>query len=215
MKKDQFDSTRRRFLILSSSATLLGLMPKRSYANIIREMEGEVWVNQALATQETLIKPGDMIKTGAKSRIIFVMGEDVYKLGARSILQLNSNNDENSFAKTMRLVTGTLMGVFSKGEKKIEVPTAAIGIRGTGLFLKIESNSTYFCTCYGETEIVTTGLTPHHQPVATVYHKAYSISHDSNNPLLTADQLRDHQDKELYHLESLIGRKPPIGFKSK
>ncbi|HEC86216.1 MAG: hypothetical protein DRR08_10905 [Candidatus Parabeggiatoa sp. nov. 2] len=199
---------RRRFLTLSASATLLGFMPRLSYASQIREMRGKVWVNNRLATLDTPIKPGDTIKTGANSRVIFIIGDDVYKLGARSTLRLRYSG--NRFVNAMRLISGTLLGVFGKGRKTIDSPTATLGIRGTGLFIKIEPNSTYFCTCYGETEIYTRGTQIRKQYMTATHHMAYSISHDAQNPRIYSDIMKDHTDDELYYLESLVGRKPPI-----
>lgn len=118
-KYEQSNLTRRGFLTLSAATSLLGLIPVVSYANIIHEMRGKVWVNNLTATSTTMIKPGDTVKTGENSRIIFVMGEDVYQLGSWSTLRLRGD-EENSWMNTMRLLNGTLMSVFSKGERIIQ-----------------------------------------------------------------------------------------------
>lgn len=209
MHEDHFYSTRRRFLTLSS-ATLLGFIPVCGYAKIIQKLEGKVWVNEQQAELTTPIKPGDTITTGADSQIVFIIGEDVYHLGAHSRLRLRWHED-NRFVGLMHLVSGVFMGVFGAGEKEIQTPAATIGIRGTGFFFNIHPESTYFCTCYGKTEIVTTGEQPQHQQVQASHHKAYHIAHDK--PIITPAEMRDHSDKELVYLESLVGRKAPPGFK--
>jgi len=211
MRDDKRNFSRRRFLTLSASASLLGLMPRLSYANVIREMHGKVWVNNRLITKDTPIKPGDTVKTGVKSQIIFVIGDDVYKLGAHSTLRLRYNPG-NRFVNAMRLVSGTLLGVFGKGRKTIQSPTVTLGIRGTGLFLKVEPHNTYFCTCYGETEIYTHDK-PQLQFVSTTHHTAYSINHNVEQPKVFSDTMKYHTDEELHYLESLVGRKPPASFK--
>jgi len=216
MPNDQLNSSRRRFLAVSASATLLGLMPEFSYASVIRTMQGQVWVNSVLATLNTVIKPGDIVKTGANSQVIFVIGDDVFKLGARSILRLRYNPGF-SIVNAMRLISGSLLGVFGKrdGNRVIETQTATIGIRGTGLFLETNPNNTYFCTCYGDTEIITHGSNRQIKPVNAAYHKAYSISrHDAHNTAIASDTMKAHTDDELYYLESLVGRQPPASFKS-
>jgi hypothetical protein len=215
MQNDKLNFSRRHFLTLSTSATLLGLMPGLCYANIIRKMYGKVWINNAPATLDTLIEAGDTIKTGANSQVIFIMGDDVYKLGARSTLRLRYNPDESSIVKAMRLFSGTLMGVFGKSDdgKVIESPTATMGIRGTGLFIQIEPESTYFCTCYGDTEIITHDASRHLQKISTLNHVAYSVSHDAHQPRLFSDTMKHHTNEELHYLESLVGRKPPVNFK--
>jgi hypothetical protein len=169
-------------------------------------MQGKVWVNDVPATYHTLIKPGDTIKTGAKSRVIFVIGEDVYKLAAHSSLRLRYNpTSNNRFVNAMRLISGILEAVFGKGRRTIQTPTATIGIRGTGIFIKIEDKSTYFCTCYGETEIYTR-YKPRYLRVSATHHHAYSISHDRINPRIVSDTMKYHIDEQLYYLESLVGR---------
>lgn len=213
MQNEEQHSSRRRFLTLSTSVALLGLMPRLSYANVIRKMRGKVWVNNVPATLESLIKPGDTVKTGANSQVIFVIDNDVYQLGERSSLRLRYNpSSNNRIVNAMRLISGALMGVFGKGNKTIQSPTATLGIRGTGLFLQIEPESTYFCTCYGETEIYTRGMGPNKPLVSATHHKAYSISHDTHDTRIWDDTMKYHTDDELYYLESLVGRKPPATF---
>ena len=207
----QFNLTRRVFLTLSTAAGLLGLIPVVSYANIIREVKGKVWVNNITATSTTLIKPGDTVKTGENGRIIFVIGEDVYRLGSRSTLRLRGD-EENSLVSTMRLLNGTLMSVFGKGSRVIQPPTAAIGIRGTGIFIQVNPKGTYFCTCYGHTEITLRG-NQRVQSVSSNHHQAYFITHNLDDPQISTDTLKEHQDQELFYLESLVGRKPPNYFK--
>ncbi len=211
MKPKHPNLTRRHFLTISTATGLLYLIPTLSYASVIREINGLIWVNNAPATLTTLIKPGDTVKTGENSKIIFVIGEDVYKLGARSTLRLRGH-EESTIVSTMRLLNGTLMAVFGKGKRTIRAPTAAIGIRGTGVFLKIENEGTYFCTCYGKTATQTRHKPSYHQVDAT-HHKAYLITHDMNNPRIYPDRLREHQDQELFDLESLVERQPPATFK--
>lgn len=207
----QSNLTRRYFLTLSAVTSLISLIPVRSYANIIREITGKVWVNNILATSSTMIKPGDTVKTGEESRIIFVMGEDVYQLGSRSTLRLRGD-EENSLVNTMRLLNGTLMSTFGQGERIIQPPTAAIGIRGTGIFIQVNPKGTYFCTCYGTTEI-TLRNNQRVQPVSSTHHQAYFITHNLADPQIYTDTLKGHQDQELFYLESLVGRKPPNYFK--
>jgi hypothetical protein len=210
-KYKQSNLTRRHFLTLSTVTSLLGLIPVSGYANVIREIKGKVWVNNITATSTTVIKPGDTVKTGEDSRIIFVMGEDVYQLNSRSTLRLRGD-EENSLVSTMRLLNGTLMSVFSQGERIIKPPTAAIGIRGTGIFIQVNPKGTYFCTCYGTTEITLRG-NQRVQSVSSTHHQAYFITHNLDEPQMSTDTLRGHQDQELFYLESLVGRKPPNYFK--
>jgi len=206
--------TRRDFLTLSASTGLLGLMPTLSYANTIKEMQGRVWVNNDQATLATVIKPGDIIITGPNSSLIFVIEEDVYKLGPRSTLRLQTNAG-SGIVQAMRFISGAFTAVFGSGEKDIHVPSATIGIRGTGFYLQKETNSTYFCTCYGETEIATNTLS-HRQQVSATHHQAYSIANSTQNKtseVILPQTMRGHSDQDLIDLEALVGRRPPASFK--
>jgi hypothetical protein len=184
-------------------------VPEVSYAKIIREIAGTVWINQDRATVDAVIQPGDTITTGDNSKIIFVMGQDVFKLGSNGVLKLQRSKDY-SFVRAMRVISGALTAVFAKGEKEIYSPTAALGIRGTGLFLKIEQDRTYFCNCYGKSEVVTTASLPQRRTLSATHHQACAISHDTHHPLIFSDTLREHRDEDLIYLEAFVGRKPPF-----
>lgn len=208
--------SRRHFLTLS----IFGLIPACHFHNqAIREMKGQVKVNAKMATLGTFIGPGDIVATGKQSKVFFTLGEDAYSLGEESVLQLATPTETGSFwlrnshagdmVQFLRLLQGTVIAVFGEGEKKIVAPTAAIGIRGTGLCLHIGPEQTYFCTCYGETNIITMAG---QQRVQATHHKAYSISHDAI-PVLTDESKKYHEDADMNYLESLVGRQPPPGFR--
>lgn len=215
MFTNKFSRSRRQLLALP----MLGLISHCSYySHIVRKLEGEVKINGKSMTTNTAVQVGDMIATGQQSRIVFTLGEDAYNLGAQSVLQLGQAQTDSlwlrsSYAddttRSLRLLQGTLIAVFGKGEKQITVPTASIGIRGTGLCLNVEHEHTYFCTCYGETEIITpTGR----QFVKATHHKANVISHNAT-PYVTSGKKEYHEDQDLNYLESLVGRQTPASFR--
>lgn len=204
-------TSRRKFLI-ASTALLGSAIPGLAQATVIRTLEGQVWVNEALADLTTPIQPGDTVTTGAKSKIIFVIGKDVYQLGAHSTLRLRWHRD-NTLVKAMYLVSGLFTGAFGPGGKKIETSSASIGIRGTGVFFKVSPENTYFCTCYGHTEIITQGTDPQHQLVSATHHKAYTIKQVADRSIVSPDTMKYHTDEDLYYLESLVDRRPPASFK--
>jgi len=208
-----YSLNRRNFLTTASSILLMEFMPTLLYADIIREIEGPVSVNRQPANLRMLVQPGDTIKTGPDGKVIFVIGQDVYQLGEQSTLQLEGS-PKNPIVKALRLISGTLVGAFGSGPKRIQVPSAAIGIRGTGFFIQIQPHRTYFCTCYGKTELTTEGNQPQRQLIEASYHIAYSVIHDQANPQLVSDTMQGHIDEDLFYLESFVGRKPPETFKS-
>ena len=200
---------RRKFLTLSASTPLLGLFPEQSHASPIREMSGKVWVNDVPATLQTLIRAGDTVSTGSQSKIVFVIGSDVFKLGEDSILKLEEG--ESTFINTLRLVSGKLMGAFGKGNKYVHSPSATIGIRGTGIFMNVGAQYTYFCNCYGQTELTALSQQPYRYSLESKHHQAVVVNHGDAKVLKGI--LKYHRDEELYELESLVGRQPPESFK--
>jgi hypothetical protein len=216
MSDDKLLLSRRHFLILP----VFGLLPACSYySQAIRNMEGNVKINEQTATVNTTIKAGDIIATGKQSIISFVLGEDAFSLGEESTLQVIGQTHTESFflrnsyaedvSQSLRLLQGTLVSVFGKGNKRIVTPTATIGIRGTGLCLNVGLKHTYFCTCYGETDIITAAG---QQQVSATHHKAHIISHDTM-PVITSGDRKHHTDENLNYLESLVGRQTPIKFR--
>jgi len=205
---NQLRLTRRHFLMLSTAG--LGSWPEIGEAKVIRDLGGEVFVNNRPATLETLIQAGDTVTTGAASKITFVIGQDVFKLGARSTLKLEEGNSR--FISLLRLLSGQLTGAFGKGSKQILSPAASIGVRGTAIFLKVESASTYFCDCYGETQVTTVGQQPRQHSLKSTHHQALVITHEAN-PQMFLGSLKFHRDAEAYELESVVGRQPPVTFK--
>jgi hypothetical protein len=97
---------------------------------------------------------------------------------------------------------------------RIETPTATIGIRGTGVYLEAGPEKTYFCTCYGEVDVVANNdatskesvVSKHHDKPLYIFGRGQSgqCIHDASR--LT----RNHTDEELVLAEALVGRAPPF-----
>jgi len=212
--------SRRRFLTLSGLTIATGFLPHvssaKNLAKPIRELKGKVWINGTLATMDSTIKSGDALKTGRDSRVIFVLGEDVFKLGERSRLKVKWRK-ESRFGD-VSLVAGSLMGVFGKGDRKIHTHSATMGIRGTGIFIQVDNEKTYFCTCYGKTSLDSPDGTVKGHITETSYHKAYWVKHpdtiaEGETEILSSAPMLYHDDEELVQLESFVGRTPPASFK--
>lgn len=216
MHEKKYYFPRRQFLTLSITLPLLGWLPGCSVSPVIRKLKGEVTVNAQPATLDTPVKSGDLIATGQHSEVFCVLGEDAYRLGENSRMQLNWPTESlwlrdsyaDDSADVLRLLQGTLTSVFGKTQKQIKSPTAVIGIRGTGLCLHVGSESTYFCTCYGETE-VTTSVGQHR--LNATHHQAISIHHKTLSIL--SETKKYHGAADMYYLESLVGRKVPSTFR--
>jgi hypothetical protein len=51
------------------------------------------------------------------------------------------------------MLTGALLSVSRNTPMRVRSPTATVGIRGTGFYIEAQEDQTYFCTCYGATEV--------------------------------------------------------------
>ena len=197
-----------------ATAELLGHLPKPIAAGkSIFLLKGLVQVNGATASEDTLIRAGDLIETTVNSRIIFVVGQDAFILREASKLQL-APAPADFVVETLRLVTGKLLSVFGKTRHAVYTPTATIGIRGTGLYVESDPEQSYVCTCYG-----TTAISANDDPSTT--EMIQSRHHDAARYVLTANaqgsRLRpapfiNHTDDELALVEALVGRTPPFAL---
>lgn len=179
-------------------ALALGSVEKGVY-----RVRGDVRVNGEPAKQGQELRIGDAITTGPGAELVFVIGRDAYMVRERSSLAFG--------ADVLRVVTGAVLSVFGKGARRIETPTATIGIRGTGVYVEAEPNRTYVCTCYGEVDLASRDDPAARETVRTKHHEAPRYIMGSGAPqMLMQAPVINHTDAELILLESLVGRRPPF-----
>ncbi len=190
---------------------------KKNAPQGIWEVTGDVRINGKPARKGMLVNPGDVITTGApESRAVFVLGQDAFMLRANTELELEKPSAGDQVADFMRVINGKVMAVFGKGEKRISTPTAVAGIRGTGVYIEATPSRTYFCTCYGITDIRAKASPEARKTIKSVHHDSpLYIRADGDPGSLFADASaeKNHTDAELIFLESLVGRKPPFDQK--
>jgi hypothetical protein len=175
----------------------------------VHRLRGEVRVNGEPAKKGTPVKPGDTVSTGARSYVTFVVGEDAFLLRGNSRLELSGSA---ALADVLRLVTGKLLSVYSKGPpREVRGVTATIGIRGTGAYMETGGERTYFCLCYGEAEIVPTAAPDQRETVRTIHHDQPRFIYAAGRQrVIERAPVINHRDAELILLESLVGRVPPF-----
>src|SRR5512139_1729140 len=172
MDQEPFEQDRREFLrrlfalgMFGGLSTLpafrqaLAMAPGQLVAGF-RKVQGTVSVNGAPAQIDSLVFPGDVIMTGSASLAVFVVGQDAFLLRENSRLELAGDGTAQGtkagatkVVKTLRLTAGKVLSVFGSGGKRLETVTAVAGTRGTGVYLEAEPDVTYFCLCYGRTEL--------------------------------------------------------------
>ncbi len=177
----------------------------------VHRVRGDVRVNGTPANEGMDVKAGDVITTGAGSEVVFVTGKDAFLVRANS--RVEAQGALGALVLTgLRVVTGAVLSVFSRGEPKtLRTSTATIGIRGTAAYLEAEESRTYVCICYGEAEIVSAMDPSERETVRTTHHEQPRYVMGAGAPqMLMGAPVVNHTDAELTLLESLVGRKPPF-----
>lgn len=229
---DELEDPRRRWLIqaLTVGAALAGVPGGRALAqNVfggrptklpegqsIYRIEGTASVNGAAATLKTAIRPGDTIETGKDSQLIFVVGGHSMIVRAESRLQIEGEKSAavSLLLSAMRLVTGKLLAVSRDSRMRITTPTATIGIRGTGFYAEADPEQTYFCTCYGVTDIAAANDPASKETVQAKHHDRplYILGKAGAGQSIRPAPFINHTDQELALIETLVGRTPPFVF---
>lgn len=201
-------------LSVYSKAEIFGKIPDdMPDGQSVYRIKGDVLVDGEFADDETFISANSLIQTGSNALIIFVVGSDAHILRENSQLQLSGS----SFVETgLKLATGKLLSVFGKREGtnsvSINTSTATIGIRGTGVYAESHDTYSYFCTCYGQAEIVSKTNPNETELVTATYHDSPRQIFGKNHTgkLIEVAPVINHTDEELMLIEALVGRTTPF-----
>lgn len=172
-----------------------------------RTVRGQVTLNGQPAQVGQLVQPGDTVRTGPDGQAVFIIGRNAF---------MQRESSEVSFgagaAALLRVVQGKLLSVFAPGSpQRIETVTATIGIRGTGCYLEVLPERTYFCLCYGSAEVVPAADGTQVRDIVTRYHDLpFYIYPPGSSEVWRAAPVINHRDTELMTLEALVGRRPPF-----
>jgi hypothetical protein len=230
-RDDSVDDPRRQFLVRALAAgalagtsgwslealagpfsNVLGNLPQRLAAGqSIFDLSGEVTINGQPATKASTIKPGDVVRTGTKSHLIGVIGEDALLLRANTEVEIAGSQAARKF---FRLVTGGLLGVFGKRRDAFDIrtPVATIGVRGTGLYAESDPEKTYICTCYGKVDVQSVAEPAMVETITAQHHDAprYVLAKAQDGKRIVPAGFIEHTDLELMTLEALVGREVPF-----
>lgn len=197
--------TRRLFFTLAALVPFVRL-PLFAADN---EIDGEATVNGKPMTRETRVRPGDMVETRPGSEARFKVGKDVFLLREKSRFQV-----EKAAVKTYKLLAGAVLAVYDKETAQLQTRTVVAGIRGTGMYVRIEDEkTTYICTCYGHIdysyqdeegkEVRSVKTTHHEEPLRFIEEAPGRVR-------VEKAKVVDHTDKELIELEEMADRVPPF-----
>jgi hypothetical protein len=87
--------------------------------------------------------------------VIFVVGTQAMILRGSSELVIERPPEADPSASTRAAEPGGRRAAFGlEGmPMQLKTGTATVGIRGTGFYVEAQEDQTYFCTCYGTTEV--------------------------------------------------------------
>jgi len=225
--KEEIDDPRREVLVRALSA---GMFVATGSAGILRpvhamgkipnvlepgksiyDMRGNVTVSGNPADENTQISGSDVVETGRRSHVVFVVGKDAFVLRSNSRLELSGSG---MIVNTLRLVTGKLLSVFGKTKHTIKTPNATIGIRGTGVYTEAEPDQSYVCTCYGVVDLYADNDKNSTETITSQHHDAprYILSNEASGRNIREAPFINHTDQELQVIESLVGREPPFSM---
>ncbi len=181
----------------------------------VSRVRGDVRINGTPAQRGMEVGPGDAVTTGRDAELVVVVGRDAFLVRADSRIEL-SGDAKRQLLSGLRVVSGALLSVFEPGrEKSIRTTTAAIGVRGTGVYVELEGSRTYVCTCYGESQLVPVDDPSQAETVRTRHHDQPRYIYPKGMPrMIEKAPVVNHTDAELVLLESLVGRKVPFDPKS-
>lgn len=230
--KHEIDDPRRKLLVRALSTGLLygtlspaqaltfglfGSKPsKLPDTQSIYRMSGDVKVNAQVATLDTRIRPGDLVQTGKNSEIIFVVGANSMIL--REDSQLNIDPPAGTLSSLLigglRLLAGKLLSVSRNSAMRVTSGTATIGIRGTGFYIEADPERTYFCTCYGVTDVQASNDPQTLETITSTNHgrPVYILADGSSGGKIRNAPFINHTDQELALIETLVGRERPFVF---
>lgn len=179
----------------------------------VNTLQGTATVNNQPAKVGTPVKPGDKVNTGAGSMAVIVIGKDAYLLRAGTSVTFEESKEKPGVLEKVLIATGKVLSVFDKRADKgvtIKAQNATIGIRGTGCYIEIHENRTYFCLCYGEAAVDGAGMAQ--TKVITTTHHENPVWLDDAGGVMKVETAGfvNHNDDELIMLEKLTGRVPPF-----
>ncbi len=229
---EEIDDPRRRTLIQlltfgaflpqsihALAASVFGDRPsKLPEGQSIFRIDGTASVNGVPANLQTPIKLGDTLQTGPKSELVFVSGGHSMIMRGDSRLIIEGKpaaaSGSSAILSGLRMLSGKLLAVSRDSRYTVSTTTATMGIRGTGFYMEAEPDRTYFCTCYGQTEVSSIKDPDSREIITAKQHDrpVYILANEPSGKNIRNAPFVNHTDQELILIETLVGRSPPFNF---
>ena len=231
-RMDEIDDPRRLLLIRALTAGLLGTglssaeaisfsifgsKPRKlPESQSIYGLSGVVTVNEQPATLATRIKAGDTVQTARNSEIVFVVNTHsmILESDSKLLIEQPEGSVESAIIGGLRMLSGKLLSVSRNSAMRVTSSTATIGIRGTGFYIEADPERTYFCTCYGATEVQANNDPQSREDIVSTHHNrpVYIVADGGSGNNIRGAPFINHTDQELSLIETLVGRKTPFVF---
>lgn len=227
-RQEEIEDPRRRLLIkalslgvfsnymltgCSSMDALVGKKPEKlPEGKSVYRIDGSASVNGKPATEDTLVKPGDTLETGKNSQFIFVLGGHAMLMRSESRLVITPNDE--AVISGLKLESGKILSVSRNTPTQIETPAAMMSTKGTGWYAEAEPDLTYFCTCYGKSEVSAANDPASKTSVQSYHHDKplYILGNANSGKSILDGPFVNHTDEELALIETIVGRTPPFIF---
>ncbi len=227
---DPHDEARRRMLVRALASGCFGasfastgahaagplggrpekLLPGQS----VYRVTGKVLVNGQPCAADTRIAASDTIITAAGGELVFAVGDTAMLLRENSRLAMQAGPAGAQRVASVNLQQGKLLSVYGGGARLLSTPAAMIRITGTGVYLEADPELTYFCTCYGISEVQSVADPNARESVTAKHHDKplyIAAAGKAGAPIRPAPFV-NHTDQELMLIETLVGRTPPFVF---
>ncbi len=182
----------------------------------IYRITGTASVNGTAATLATAVRPGDRVETGKDSELIFAVGGHSMLVRSETslVIEAEEKGPLSLLISGLRLLAGKLLSVHRGAPLRLNTAAATIGIRGTGFYAESDPEQTYFCTCYGATEIAAINDPQSRESVVSKQHDRplYILAKAPAGRGIRDAPFINHTDQELMLIEALVGRAPPFVF---
>lgn len=146
-----------------AGAALLVLLPASPQAAdwVVSKASGQVWVTSAQAQPaslgpQTILLPGDTIRTGSSGRVLLVRGEETILVAPNSVIGLPDQSELNSTTTTILQRAGSI-GV--KAQKRdfnhfeVQTPYLAAVVKGTEFTVVVDETSADVQVASGQVQV--------------------------------------------------------------
>ena len=178
----------------------------------IKKIKGDVYIDKNLLNQKNdlnqKIPINSIIKTGSLSSFLFVIDKDAFLLRENTTIKLNHHKKKKRIVG-FEIYNGGILSVFSNKERRLRTPSALIGIKGTAVYLEVDIEKSYICTCYGTSLIQLKKDLNTKEIVKTNHHDEPRYIYSDKN-IIEQAPIINHTDLELIMLEELVLRVPPF-----